>query len=135
MAESESKNRDENGCFAKGNDAGRKTQFKPGQSGNPAGVPRSKTMLWQYFCKYLDMTDSQFDKLKSKKTLKQAQQAAIKMVEDFKSGDVSGNIKLAKYAVDRDLGKALETVKVSGVEPFSDEECENIREIMKRNVE
>ncbi len=132
MAESKDKNFDEKGRFAKGNDTGQR--FKPGQSGNPKGPPKAKTQLWRHICLYLDMTDAEFEKAKVKK-LTQAQRAAIKIVEDFIAGNVSGSLKLAKYAIDRDLGKALETVKVSGVEPLSDEECDNIRDMMKRNVE
>ncbi len=119
--------------FAPGSKAGQKTQFKPGQSGNPKGPPKAKTQLWRYVCLYLDMTDAQFDKLKSKKKLKQVQRAAIKIVEDFTAGNASDNIKLAQYAIDRDLGKAFETVKVSGVEPLSDDECSGIREILRKN--
>lgn len=131
MTESKRKNFDGKGRFAKGNDAGRK--FKPGQSGNPKGAPRSKTQLWRYFCKYLDMTDAKLEKEKAKR-LTQAQQAAIKMVEDFKAGIPNGSLKLATYSIDRDLGKALEIVKISGVEPLSDEDCESIREILKNNA-
>lgn len=121
--------------FAPGNDVGGKTQFKPGQSGNPKGPPKAKTRLWMYFCQYLGMTDSQFDKLKSKKKLKQVQQAAIKMVEDFVAGFASSNIKLAVYTVDRDEGKALETIRVSSADPLTDEECENIRDILINNAD
>ena len=33
-------------------------QFKPGQSGNPAGPPKRRTQLWTYVCKYMEMTDA-----------------------------------------------------------------------------
>ena len=37
----------------------KKHQFKPGQSGNPAGPPKRKTQLWNYFCQYIAMTDAE----------------------------------------------------------------------------
>jgi hypothetical protein len=31
----------------------KEAQFKPGQSGNPAGPPKRRTQLWTYFCRYM----------------------------------------------------------------------------------
>lgn len=107
-------------------------QFPPGQSGNPNGSPPATTQLWRYFCKYMNLTDNQLEKLKAKK-LKQNQQAAIVLVENFKAGKFSGSGKLARYIIDREEGRALETVKITGVEPLSVDECEQIREILRKN--
>ncbi len=132
MAESNNDNLDAKGRFAKGNDTGQR--FKPGQSGNPKGPPKAKTQLWRYVCLYLDMNDIKFNKLKNKKKLKQAQQAAIKIVEGFKSGKKVGNERMAKYLIDRDEGRAVETLQISSADPLTEDECEDIREILKNNA-
>ena len=81
-------------------------QFPPGQSGNPAGPPKRKTQLRVWFCKYMEMTDAEIKKLKPEK-LTQAQQTALKLVENAKDGKYSGSERLARYVIDRDEGKAV----------------------------
>ena len=82
-------------------------QFQPGESGNPAGPPVRRTQLWVWFCKFMDMTDKELGKLNRKK-LTQAQQTALKLVENAKAGKYSGSERLARYVIDRDEGKAVE---------------------------
>ena len=53
-----------------------------------------------------------------------------KLIEKAKEGD----IRAAKEILDRTLGKSLETVKISGIEPLSHEDCELIRKILKQNA-
>lgn len=105
-------------------------QYKPGESGNPAGPPIHRTQLWTYFCEYMGMTDSQLEKVKAKK-LSQSQQTAIVLVENIKVGKFSGSGKLMRYVVDRELGKAQESIKITGVEPLSGDECEAIRKVLR----
>lgn len=83
------------------------TKFKPGQSGNPEGPPKRRTQLWVYFCGYMQMTDSQIAKLDRKK-LNQAQQTALRLVENAKNGKYSGSEHLARHVFDREEGKAVE---------------------------
>jgi len=123
-------NTDKRGKFAKGNTAG--VKWKPGQSGNPAGPPAARTQLWRYFCNYMEMSDAQIIKAK-KKGLSQSQQAAMKLVEDVKAGEVPKSGKFAQYVIDRDLGKPKEHVQVDTTPSLSDDECDLIRGILKKN--
>jgi hypothetical protein len=109
-------------------------QFKPGQSGNPAGPPKRRTQLWVYFCEYMEMTDSQIAKLDHKK-LTQAQQTALKIVENAKNGEYTGSERLARYVIDRDEGKPVEHVVFEEENALTDEQSEEIRELLKRSFE
>ena len=105
-------------------------RFKPGECGNPAGPPKHRTQLWTYTCGYLDMSDADIAKLDRTK-LTQAQQAALKLVENAKKGEYSGSEKLARYCIDRDEGRAKEHVVVESDNTLSEADCENIRDILK----
>ncbi|MHC4681940.1 MAG: DUF5681 domain-containing protein [Planctomycetota bacterium] len=74
-------------------------QFKPGESGNPNGPPKHRTQLWTYFCKYMSLTDTELAKLDRSK-LTQAQQTALKLVQNAKAGKYSGSERLARYVRD-----------------------------------
>jgi hypothetical protein len=111
-----------------------KTQFKPGESGNPTGPPVRRTQLWVYFCRYMQMTDSQIAKLDRKK-LTQVQQTALRLVENAKNGKYSGSERLARHVFDREEGKAVEHLVIENENTLSDEECEEIRELLKRSFE
>jgi hypothetical protein len=108
-------------------------QFQPGESGNPAGPPARRTQLWVWFCKYMDMTDKELAKLNRKK-LTQAQQTALRLVENAKAGKYSGSERLARYVIDRDEGKAVEHLIVENENTLTDEECNEIREVLARNA-
>lgn len=85
-------------------------QFKPGQSGNPNGPPIHRCNLWVWITKYMELTDAEFAKLDRDK-LTQAQQTALRLVEDAKNGKETGSERLARYIVDRDEGRAVQSVK------------------------
>jgi hypothetical protein len=68
-------------------------QFKPGQSGNPKGPPTHRINLWPLFCKFMASTDAELEKLDRDK-LTQAQQTALKLVENAKDGKHSGSERL-----------------------------------------
>ena len=108
-------------------------QWESGQSGNPKGAPKNRVNLWVWFCKYADMTDKQLSKL-DKSKLTQAQQSALKLVQDMKEGKYSGSGKLARYVIDRDQGKPVERVIFEDENVLTDEECENIRKLLKNNA-
>lgn len=107
-------------------------QFKPGQSGNPAGPPVRRTQLWVWFCKYMNMTNGELAKLKTSK-MNQAQHTALKLVRNMKRGKESGSERLAKHVFDREEGKAIEHLVIENENTLSDEECEEIREVLLRN--
>jgi len=110
-------------------------QFKPGQSGNPNGPPKPRTQLWTYFCWYMGMTDAELAKL-DRKRLTQAQQTALKLVENAKEGRYSGSERLARYAIDRDEGKVIEHLVINEDQNvLTDEQCEEVRQILRRNFE
>ena len=71
-------------------------QFKPGQSGNPAGPPKRRTQLWVYICTYMEMTDAQLASLE-RETLTQAQRVALKLVENAAQGLGCDSERLARY--------------------------------------
>jgi len=107
-------------------------QFKPGQSGNPAGPPVRRTQLWVWFCKYMNMTNGELVKLKTGQ-MTQAQHTALKLVRNMKRGKESGSERLAKHVFDREEGKAIEHLIIANENTLSDEECEDIREVLLRN--
>lgn len=107
-------------------------QFPPGQSGNPKGPPKRKTQLWVWFCKYMEMTDAELKKLDTKK-LTQAQQSALKLVENMKGGKYSGSERLARHVFDREEGKAVEHIILGSDETLTDNECDEIREELLKN--
>jgi len=105
-------------------------QFRPGQSGNPSGPPVHRTQLWTYFCRFMAMTDAKIAKLK-KMTL--SEQAALKLAKNAKLGKFSGSGRLMRYVVDRELGKPKEHVQIETADTLSDDECEVIKEILRKN--
>ena len=102
-------------------------QFKPGQSGNPNGAPVHRTNLWPLFCRYMALTDTELAKL-DRSRLTQAQQTALKLVENAKKGKYSGSEHLARHVFDREEGKAVEHLVIENENTLTDEECEQIRE-------
>ncbi|MHC4301028.1 MAG: DUF5681 domain-containing protein [Planctomycetota bacterium] len=108
--------------------------FKPGQSGNPKGPPKHRTNLWVWFCKYMNMTDEALTKLKKQK-LTQAQQTALKLVENVKAGKYSGSERLARHVFDREEGKAIERLVIENENTLTDEECDQIREVLAKNAD
>ena len=106
-------------------------QFKPGQSGNPAGPPRHRTQLWLWICKYMGMRDAEIKKLK-RAEMTQAQQSALKLVRQAKAGKYCGSERLARYIVDREEGKATEHLVIDQDNDLSDEECEEIRAVLRK---
>ena len=106
-------------------------QFKPGQSGNPAGPPKRRTQLWVYICTYMEMTDAELAKV-DRETLTQAQKLALKLVERAAQGKGCDSERLARYCVDRDEGKASEHLIIDKDNDLSDDECEEIRAVLRK---
>jgi hypothetical protein len=104
-------------------------QFKPGQSGNPNGPPMRKTNLWVWFCKYMALTDAQLQKL-DRSSLAQAQQTALKLVENMKEGKGSGFQRLALSVFDREEGRAVEHFVIEKEDALTDLKCEQIRKML-----
>lgn len=107
-------------------------QFQPGQSGNPKGAPVHRINLWPLFCKYMALTDIELKKLNPEE-LTQAQQSALKLVENMKSGKYSGSERLARHVFDREEGKAVEHLVIENENVLTDAECEEIRELLLKN--
>jgi len=106
-------------------------QFKPGQSGNPSGPPKRRTQLWVYFTEYMAMTDTELAGL-NRCELSQAQQTALRLVENAKAGKHSGSERLAYHIFDREEGKAKQKVKIEGEVPGRREiSAEELREMMQ----
>jgi len=124
--------RDAKGHFIKGNKEG--NRFESGESGNPNGPPKRRTQLWVWFCKYMDMTDAELKKLDTKK-LTQAQQSALKLVENMKYGKNSGSECLARHVFDREEGKPVEHLIIGNDETLTDDECDEVREELLKNAD
>ena len=107
-------------------------QFKPGQSGNPKGPPKGRTHLWTFFSRYMALTDTELTKLDRAK-LTQAQQTALRLVEQAKAGERCGSERMARYIVDREEGKAVEHLIIGGENDLSETECEQIRKLIQGN--
>jgi len=110
-----------------------KTRFNKGASGNPNGPPVRRTQLWVHFCKFMALTDAKLAKLNRTK-LAQAQQTALRLVENAKAGKYSGSERLARHVFDREEGKALEHLVIENDNTLTDEECEDIREVLLKNA-
>lgn len=74
----------------------------------------------------MEMTDAELDKVDRSK-LTQAQQIALKLVENAKKGKGCDSERLARYCVDRDEGKASEHLIIDKDNGLSDDECDQIR--------
>ena len=85
------------------------TQWKPGQSGNPAGAPRTKLNLWRYIGEYMAMP---LDDLKAidKTGLSMSHRAAL--VTAIKTAE--GSWARIKEFIDRDEGKTINRTEISG---------------------
>lgn len=108
-------------------------QFQPGKSGNPNGPPVRRTNLWIWFCKYMTLTDAKLAKLNRSK-LTQAQQTALKLVENAKDRKSSSSERLARHVFDREEGKAVEHLVIENKNTLTDEECEQIMEELLKNA-
>ena len=108
-------------------------QFQPGESGNPKGAPIRRINLWPTFCKFMASTDAELAKL-DRSELTQAEQTALKLVENAKGGKYSGSERLARYVIDRDEGKAVKHVVVENAKVYSAEECDAIRKMLRERL-
>jgi hypothetical protein len=107
----------------------REYQFKPGQSGNPRGSPKHRTNLWVYLTTYMAMTASERAAIDRTK-LTAAQETALKIVEQAVNGKGCGFERLARYIVDREEGKAAEHIVISDEEILTDEECQELKDLI-----
>ena len=80
----------------------------------------------------MNMTDAELEKLDNKE-LTQAQQAALAIVKNAKEGKYSGSQRLAKEVFDREEGRAVEHLVIDEGYKLSDDECEEIRDLLLRN--
>jgi hypothetical protein len=107
-------------------------QWPPGVSGNPKGQPKHRTHLWTHYCRYMAMTDAERRKL-DKSKLTASQKTALKMVEKAVKGLGCGAERMARYVVDREEGKAAEHLIIGSENILTDEECEQLRQLILKN--
>lgn len=107
-------------------------QWPPGQSGNPKGAPVHRINLWPLLCRYMNLTDAELEKI-DRTRLTQAQQTALKLVEDIKAGKYSGSQRLARHIFDREEGKPVEHIIVGNEQVLTDAECKEVRDILLKN--
>jgi len=110
----------------------REHQFKPGQSGNPSGQPRHRTHLWTHVCKFMGMTAQELRKVNRDK-LTVSQRTALRIVLQAQRGKGCGAERFMRYAVDREEGKAIEHLVIDDGTELTDDECERLRELIRKN--
>jgi hypothetical protein len=103
-----------------------KNRWPKGVSGNPRGSKRGETHLWRYICTYMSMPMEQLALLDPTQ-LTAAQAGALKIVKGFGEGKAAETMRLAEYAVDREQGRAVETVHVESDTELTAVECRRIR--------
>ena len=118
-------NREANGRFAKGNDVGE--QWKPGESGNPAGPPKARVQLLRYICEYMEMTPKQLKALDVNK-LTMSRIAALKHVQKMGQGEYNR----LRDMIDRFEGKVPDHVVQQTAEMTNEEAREVFEEVRKR---
>lgn len=79
-------------------------QFKSGQSGNPAGSPKTRTNRYKHIGNDSGITNAELAQL-DLESLTQSEQAALKIVKDMATGKRTGAGDLAKFIMDREEGK------------------------------
>lgn len=84
-------------------------QWKPGQSGNPAGTPKSKSKVWWYVCKYEHYTEEELKAVRDDPEAKSSQLIAIKIIDKM----IAGEWQQAKEVIERSEGKVPQTVNVN----------------------
>ena len=107
-------------------------QFKTGESGNPKGPPKRNVQLWTYICRYMAMSGPTLNKLEPTK-LTAAQQWALCIVKDTKKLRFAELDRFARYVIDRDEGRPTERFVIGDDNALTDEECEQIREELKKS--
>ncbi|MFC1652484.1 DUF5681 domain-containing protein [Planctomycetota bacterium] len=107
-------------------------QFQPGQSGNPKGSPKPRTNLYRHVTKYAEMTDAELAEVDRDK-LTQSEKAALVIVEKLAKGELTGSERMARYIVDREEGRAVERLILTDDNALTDDECNDIRELIRGN--
>ncbi len=104
-------------------------QFKPGQSGNPKGSPKPRTNLYKHVARYAGMTDAELARI-DHASLTQSEKAALEIVTNLATGQGTGSERMARYVIDREEGKAIEHLVIDNDNDLTDQECEQIREVL-----
>jgi hypothetical protein len=108
----------------------KETQFQPGQSGNPKGCPPHRANLWPHFCRFLAMSPEQIRKI-DRGTLTLAERSALRLAIAESRGKRCGSERLARYAIDRDEGRAVERLILGEDSPLTDERCEELARLLR----
>jgi len=110
-------------------------QFKPGESGNPAGSVKGQTHIRTYICEYMAMTPAALSAVKRRTDLTHAQKVAIKAVEQIVRQGLAGVKWLAiRELMHYDEGKPTEHVHIDREQELTEEECEEIREAIRKRT-
>lgn len=107
-------------------------QFKPGQSGNPAGPPKARSNLWRHLCTVMAMSPKEVAKFARRKDLTLAQLIAVKNVQQIRKGICRKDVAaIVKIMIEHDEGKPAVDVHMTTEPPLTPEECDEIRRAMK----
>jgi hypothetical protein len=115
----------------------KKYQFKPGKSGNPNGPPLSRCHLWRHVCRFMNLPVSEFNKIE-RQSLTVVEKTAFKIVDAMSKGTQAGSdgtFRMAKHFFDREEGKAVETIHVNPEKEMTDEEVNEVRDMLRMTME
>jgi hypothetical protein len=79
------------------------------------------------------LSDAALEKLDPKE-LTMAQQWALRIVKSTKTTKVLKLDRMARYVIDRDEGRPTERLVIEDEDILTDEECEEVRDILRGNL-
>lgn len=111
-------------------------QFRPGESGNPAGTPPARSNLWRHICRWLERPEAEIRRALKDKALPANQRIAAKQALQLLSkGFVGVALPATLRMWDRDEGRPVAHVVLESQDILSHEECEEIREQQRRMMQ
>ena len=104
-------------------------QFRPGQSGNPAGCPPARMNLWTHVVRAMTtMAEPELRAITRDKSLPAVVRTAARdAVQCLQKGIGGRGFDWQRYIIDREDGKPTEHVRYEREEAMTPEECEEVR--------
>jgi hypothetical protein len=111
-------------------------QFRPGESGNPAGTPPARCNLWRHLCRYLELPEEEIRAAAKDRRLPANQRIAAKQAAQLIQKGFTGVALQATMRMwDRDEGRPTARIVMETADVLTPEECEEIRQQQRRQLE